>query len=55
MVESTDPLSPLVTVTVQGCSPKKWGTPETDLDKDFLNNLVLHTRTLIHVRKILLY
>ena len=23
-----------------------------DLDKDFLNNLGLHTRTLIHVRKI---
>jgi len=25
------------------------------LDKDFLNNLGLHTRTLIQVRKILLY
>ena len=31
---------------------KKWGTPETTLGKDYLNNLGLHTRTLIHVRKI---
>jgi len=31
---------------------KKWGTPETRLRKDFLNSLGLHTRTLIHVRKI---
>ena len=37
----------------QGCSPKKkWGTPETRLRERFLNNLDLHTRTLIHVRKI---
>jgi len=33
---------------------KKWGTPETGLRQRFLNNLG-HTRTLIHVRKILLY
>jgi len=31
---------------------KKWGTPETRLRQRFLNNLGLHTRTLIHVRKI---
>ena len=39
---------------VQGCSPKKevGERPKQDLDKDFLNNLGLHTRTLIHVRKI---
>ena len=39
---------------VQGCSPKKEvrGTPETRLRQRFLNNLGLHTRTLIHVRKI---
>jgi len=38
---------------VQGCSPKKevGGRLKQDLDKDFLNNLGLHTRTLIHVRK----
>ena len=28
------------------------GTPETRLRQRFLNNLGLHTRTLIHVRKI---
>jgi len=28
------------------------GRLKQDLDKDFLNNLGLHTRTLIHVRKI---
>ena len=40
--------------TVQGCSPKKevGGRLKQDLDKDFFNNLGLHTRTLIHVRKI---
>jgi len=31
---------------------KKWGTPETRLRQRFLNNLGLHTRTLIHIRKI---
>jgi len=31
---------------------KKWGTPETRLRQRFLNKLGLHTRTLIHVRKI---
>jgi len=31
---------------------KKWGTPETRLRQRFLNNLCLHARTLIHVRKI---
>jgi len=39
----------------QACSPKKkWGTRETRLRQRFLNNLGLHTRTLIglHVRKI---
>ena len=38
----------------QGCNPKKevGGRLKQDLDKDFLNNLGLHTRTLIHVRKI---
>jgi len=38
----------------QVCSPKKevGGTPETRLRQRFLNNLGLHTRTLIHVRKI---
>jgi len=38
----------------QGCSPNKrsGGTPETRLRQRFLNNLGLHTRTLIHVRKI---
>jgi len=40
----------------QGCSPKKevvaGGTPETRLRQRFLNNLGLHTRTLIHVREI---
>jgi len=38
----------------QGCSHKKrkWGTPETRLRQKNLNNLSLHTRTLIHVRKI---
>ena len=41
----------------QGCSPKKevGGRLKQDLDKDFFNNLGLHTRTLIHVRKFLLY
>ena len=38
---------------LQGCSPKKEvGTPETRLRQRFLNSLGLHTRTLIHVRKI---
>jgi len=38
----------------QGCSPKKevGGRLKQDLGKDFLSNLGLHTRTLIHVRKI---
>jgi len=38
----------------QGCSPKKevGGTLETRLRQRFLNSLGLHTRTLIHVRKI---
>jgi len=31
---------------------KKWRTPETRLRQRFLNNLGLHTRRLIHVRKI---
>jgi len=31
---------------------KKWGTPETRLRQRFLNISGLHTRTLIHVRKI---
>ena len=31
---------------------KKWETPETRLRQRFLNDLGLHTRTLIHVRKI---
>ena len=31
---------------------KKWGTPETRLRQRFLNNLGLHTRILIHFRKI---
>ena len=31
---------------------KKWGTPETRLREQILNNLGLHTRTLIQVRKI---
>jgi len=31
---------------------KKRGTPETRLRQRFLNNLGLHTRSLIHVRKI---
>jgi len=31
---------------------KKWGTPETRLRQSCLNSLGLHTRTLIHVRKI---
>ena len=44
-------------IAVQGCSPKKEveGRLKQDLDKDFLNNSGLHTRTLTHVRKILLY
>ena len=33
----------------QGCSPKKWGTPETRLRQRLLNNLGLHIRTLKHV------
>jgi len=39
---------------VYRCSPIKrsGGRLKQDLDKDFLNNLGLHTRTLIHVRKI---
>ena len=37
----------------QGCSPKKEvGAPKTRLRQRFLNNLGLHTCTLIHVRKI---
>jgi len=38
----------------QGCSPKKevGGRLKQDLNKDFLNNLCLHTRILIHFRKI---
>ena len=31
---------------------KKWGTHKARLRQRFLNNLGLHTRTLIHVRKI---
>jgi len=31
---------------------KKWDTPETRLRQRLLNNLRLHARTLIHVRKI---
>ena len=33
----------------RGSPKKKWGTPETILRQRFLNNLGLHTRTLIHV------
>jgi len=39
----------------QGCSPKKevGGRPKQDLDRDFFKQFrPLHTRTLIHVRKI---
>jgi len=38
----------------RGSSPKKevGGRLKQDLDRDFFNNLGLHTRTLIHVRKI---
>jgi len=38
----------------QRCNPKKevGGTPETRLRQRFVNSLGLHTRTLIHVRKI---
>ena len=41
-------------VMEQGCSPKKevGVTPETRLRQRFVNSLGLHTRTLIHVRKI---
>ena len=36
--------------SAQGCSPKKkWGTPETRLRQQILNNLGLHTRT--HTRQ----
>ena len=42
-----------MTLLGQRCSHKKevGGTPETRLRQRFLNNLGLHTRTLIHVRK----
>ena len=41
-------------VQYRGCSPKTevGGRLKQDLDKDFFNNLGLHTRTLTHVRKI---
>ena len=37
----------------QGCSPKKevGGRLKQDSDKDFLNNLSLHTRTYTHTRQ----
>ena len=50
--EQSFPSMLFVATQCQGCSPKKkWGTPETRLRQRFLNNLGLHTRTLIHVRK----
>jgi len=44
----------LNTIWYQGCSPKKevGGHLKQDLRQRFLNNLGLHTRTLIHVREI---
>jgi len=46
------PFVKLLLETVRGVVlKKKWGTPETRLRERFLNNLGLHTRTLIHVRK----
>ena len=38
-------------VIYRGVVLKKWGRLKQDLDKDFLNNLGIHTRTLIHVSK----
>ena len=47
------PFVKLLLETVRGVVlKKKWGTPETRLRQRFLNNLGLHTRTLIHVTKL---